>query len=154
MPPYYGVRGTWWTSDRLGFGAEFTHTKVYASDATKRDNGFSVLEMTDGLNVLVANVMYRWPNGSAWTPYVGGGLGINVPHIEVTTAGGRTFEYQFGGPSAALVAGVSYSFNDHWAAFGEYRGVYSRVDTDLESGGNLKTNVITNAINIGVSYRF
>lgn len=155
MPPYYGLRGTWWQSERLGFGLEFTHSKVYASDGTLARNGLETLEFTDGINVLTANVMYRIPNQSAFTPYVGAGLGFNMPHVEFKAVGGaETFEYQIGGPSAALSAGVSYKLNETWALFGEWRGIYSKIDVDLDGGGSLKTNVITNSVNIGLSYTF
>lgn len=155
MPPYYGLRGTWWRDERLGFGLEFTHSKVYASDGTLARNNLETLEFTDGVNVLTANVMYRIPNQTAFTPYFGAGLGINMPHVEFKAAGGaETFEYQFGGPSAALAAGVSYRLNETWSVFGEWRAIYSKIDVDLEGGGNLKTNVITNSVNLGVSYTF
>jgi lipid A oxidase len=55
MPPYYGVRGTWWKNETLGFGLEFTHAKVYAPDSEKAAIGFSDLEFTDGLNILTVN---------------------------------------------------------------------------------------------------
>lgn len=154
MPPYYGLRFTWWQNENLGFGVEFNHAKVYASDRTMADNGFDTLELTNGLNIFTANVMYRWPGGSAFTPYVGAGIGFNVPHVEVQTTGPKTFEFQFGGLSAAILAGVSYSLNENWALFGEVRSAYSKVDADLKGGGNLRTNIVTNAVNIGVSYRF
>ncbi|MCR8724730.1 outer membrane protein [Frigidibacter sp. ROC022] len=154
MPPYYGVRATWWKSDRLGFALEFNHAKVYAPDSEKAAAGFTTLEFTDGINIFTGNVMYRFPNDSAWTPYVGAGLGISVPHVEVTTSGGRTFNYQIGGPAATLIGGVSYAFNDKWAMFGEYKMTYSRNDVDLDNGGYLKTNIVTNALNLGISYKF
>ena len=156
MPPYYGFRATWWRNDGpLGFAVDFNHTKVYASDKTMRDNGFKTLEFTDGLNILTADVLYRWQNAGRWTPYVGAGLGIAVPHVEVqTTSGPKTFKYEYGGPAVAAVAGVSYRLTDHWSMFGEYKGVYSRNDVDLEGGGYLKTNIVTNALNLGVSYSF
>ena len=31
MPPYWGLRGTWWRSDTFGVALEFTHAKVYAT---------------------------------------------------------------------------------------------------------------------------
>ncbi len=153
-PPYYGLRATWWRSDRLGFAIDYNHAKVYASDATKAANGFSTLEFTDGLNIITADVLYRWKGEGRWTPYVGAGLGISVPHVEVTTSGGRTFKYEYGGPAVALLAGVSYTMNDRWSLFGEYKGTYSQNDVDLDNGGNLKTNVVTNALNLGISYNF
>lgn len=155
MPPYYGVRATWWRSERLGYGVEFTHNKVYASASTLATSGFSTLEFTDGLNVFTANVMYRWPkDGRRWTPYVGGGVGVSVPHVEVTSTGGSVFEYQYGGPAATAIAGVSYKLGDRWSAFGEYKFTYTMNDVDLGSGGNMKMKVATNAINLGLSWSF
>ncbi|MBS8226998.1 outer membrane protein [Vannielia litorea] len=158
MPPYYGIRATWWRSANLGFGAEFTHTKVYASDATLADNGFDRLELTDGLNIITANVLYRWPGKWAsgrLTPYVGAGLGVAVPHVDITPTGGeKTFEYQFTGPAARWMAGASYAINDTWSVFGEYQGTYSANKGDLEGGGEWESNIVTNAINIGLSYNF
>ena len=154
-PPYYGARATWWRSDRLGYGVEFTHAKVYASDSTLATSGFSVLEFTDGLNVITANVMYRWPReGRRWTPYVGAGLGISVPHVEVTSTGGSVFEYQYAGPAATAIAGVRYALNDRWAVFGEYKFTHTRNEVDLGSGGTMKMKINTNAINVGVSWSF
>ncbi len=159
MPPYYGLRGTWWTpgNPNLGFGLEFTHNKVYADDATLRDNGLNTLEFTDGLNLVTANVWYRWPG--AWangnlTPYVGGGVGVAIPYVEFATAGGSTFEYQMTGAAVQAVAGIKYNLSDSWAIFGEYKGTYSMNEADLSNGGTLSTDIVTNAINVGVSFSF
>jgi lipid A oxidase len=38
--------------------------------------------------------------------------------------------------------------------FAEYKGNYSFVDVDIDSGASLKTNILTHAINLGVSYKF
>ncbi|MCA8884843.1 MAG: outer membrane beta-barrel protein [Rhodobacteraceae bacterium] len=155
MPPYYGFRGTWWRSDTLGYGVEFNHAKVYSDDGTRRDNGFETLEFTDGLNILTANVMRRFPSESrSWTPYAGGGLGVSIPHVEVTTSGGKTFNYQLAGPAVTWVAGVKYPLTDTWSVFGEYKGTYSMNKVDLDNGGDLETNIVTNALNVGVSFSF
>ncbi|MEM1386499.1 MAG: outer membrane beta-barrel protein [Pseudomonadota bacterium] len=158
-PPYYGFRATHWTgrNTRLGFGVDFSHNKVYADDATLANNGFSRLEFTDGINTLTANVWYRWPGqwaDGALTPYVGAGAGLSIPHVDVRTSGGSTFEYQITGPAVQVVAGVKYNINDNWALFGEYKGTYSENDADLDNGGTLSTNIVTNAINLGVSFSF
>ena len=157
-PPYYGIRATWWRNENWGFGGEFTHTKVYASEDTLDDNGFDNLELTDGLNIITANVLYRWPGQlvkGKLTPYVGGGLGIAVPHVDITPTGGEeTFEYQLTGPAARWLAGASYAINDRWSVFGEYQGTYSSNKGDLEGGGEWESDIVTNAINFGVSYSF
>lgn len=155
MPPYWGARATWWMSDTIGFGFDFTHAKVYANDATLTATGFDRLEFTDGLNILTLNAYRAWPlAGKAFTPYVGAGLGISVPHVDISSAGGTTLGYQLTGPAATWVAGVSYEINDQWSVFGEYKGSYSMNEVTLGSGGTLSTNIITSAIDIGVSYSF
>lgn len=155
-PPYYGLRGTWWRDGgRLGFGLEFTHSKVYATNATLAASGFSRLELTNGVNVLTGNVMYRWdaPDRN-WTPYAGAGFGMAIPHVEVSSAGGVTYEYQVTGPAARWVLGVSRDLSERWKLFGEYNGTYSMHDADLSNGGTLKTDLVTNAVNVGVAFRF
>lgn len=157
-PPYYGLRGTWWNTERSGWALELTHAKVYAPAAERAPLNFSRLEFTDGLNLITANYMRRWPG--KWgnvTPYVGAGLGIALPHVDVTTTGGaRTYGYQMTGPAARLIAGASYKFNDRWNMFGEYQFTMSSHKATLQggAGGTLNTRIVTNAINIGVGYSF
>jgi len=154
-PPYYGLRATWWRNDTLGFGVEFNHAKVYADDETLAESGLSRLEFTDGLNFLTINVFRRWPDAlGSVTPYVGGGLGVSVPHVEVTGGGSETFEYQLTGPAVAFVAGASYPISDRWSVFGEYKGTYSMNTAELDGGGTLETDIVTNAFNLGVSFDF
>ncbi|MBA4786302.1 MULTISPECIES: outer membrane protein [Pseudorhizobium] len=158
-PPYWGVRGTYWFGEGqlsdLGVSLDFSHAKVYADDETLAKSGWSHFEMTDGINLLTLNALYRFPiEGTRFTPYIGAGAGINVPHIEVTRASGQTSEYQFGGATLQAQAGVKYDISDRWAAFVEYKGNYSWVDVDIDSGASLKTEVITNAVNLGVSFKF
>jgi lipid A oxidase len=154
-PPYYGIRATWWQSETLGFGVELNHTKIYADDATLESTGFEHFEFSDGLNIVTVNVTRRWPDAlGALTPYLGGGVGVAVPHVELTVPDSDTFEYQLTGPAVALFAGASYPISDRWSVFGEYKGTYSVNSASLDTGGSLETNVVTNAINFGVSFDF
>lgn len=154
-PPQYGIRATWWQDGAYGFGVELNHTKVYSDDETRATNGYDVLEFTDGLNILTVNGFRRWQDAfGGITPYVGGGVGISVPHVEVTKNGSETFGYQFGGPAVAWMAGATYPINDRWSVFGEYKGTYSINSVDLDSGGTLETNIITNSLNFGVGFNF
>lgn len=156
MPPYYGFRATIWREGGLGFGVDFNHAKVYADDATLTNNGLQTLEFTDGVNFLTANVWKRWENPSSkWTPYVGAGIGLAIPHVEFQSLQGpKTEGYQVTGPAIQAVGGIKYSFNETWAIFGEYKGTWSKHDADLTGGGSLETTLITNALNIGISYSF
>lgn len=158
MPAYFGFRGIWWLNDfekpNWGVSLDFTHAKVYG-DLSKTP-GWSHFEFTDGLNMLTLNALYRFQDSNRnWTPYVGLGAGINVPHVEVTRASGRTFDYQFGGASLQAQAGVSYQFDKHWSTFVEYKGNYNFVnDVSIDSGDTLKTRVFTHALNFGISFSF
>ncbi|MEM1450668.1 MAG: outer membrane beta-barrel protein [Planctomycetota bacterium] len=152
-PPYYGFRATYWRESGFGYGLEFTHAKVYADDASRARAGFERFEMTDGLNLVTVNGMYRWDDPARrWTPYVGAGFGIAVPHVDVQSAAGRTFGYQATGPVGRVVGGISYRIADAWTLFAEYEGTYSTHDVDLDSGGGFRTDIITNAMNVGVSF--
>lgn len=157
MPPYWGLRGTWWRSDTFGVALEFTHAKVYVNEDDRDDAGFETLEFTDGINLLTVNAMRRWPE--QWgkiTPFVGAGVGVSVPHVEVATTGGSddTFEYQYTGPAVRLLAGASYPINDRWSVYGEYQFTYSWNEADLDGGGSLNTDIKTNALNVGLSLKF
>lgn len=153
-PPYYGLRVTKWDTPTFGYGLDFTHNKVYPQDG-ELPAEFDRLEFTDGLNTLTANAYYRWDAGlGTITPYVGGGVGITVPHVEVITSDSRTLGFQYTGPAATVIAGASMPINDQWSVFGEYKGTATFNEGDLDTGGTIETDIFTNALNIGVSFNF
>ena len=155
-PPYYGIRATIWSSSEFGYGLDFTHNKIYPKSLPP---SYDRLEFTDGLNTLTVNAYRRWKNGIAGlTPYVGGGVGLAIPYVEVVrnvkNSETSTFEYQVTGPAVALIAGASYPINNKWSVFGEYKSTYSQNKADLDDGSTLETNIVTNAVNLGLSFRF
>ena len=153
-PPYYGIRATKWQTSGFGYGLDFAHSKIYSPDAD-RPAPYSVLEFTDGLNTLTVNAYRRWDGAFGdVSPYVGGGVGVAIPHVEVTNGSSETLGYQYTGPAATVIAGASYPINDQWSVFGEYKGTYSSNTADLDTGGTLETDVVTNAVNLGVSFNF
>lgn len=153
-PVYAGVRATMWRSSSFGIGLDYAHNKVKPPAGTL-PAGFSALEFTDGLNTWTINGYRRWQNGlGRATPYVGAGIGLSVPGVEVRYLGSDTFEYQLTGAAATWLAGVSYPLSDKWAVFGEYKGTYTSNAVKLQGGGTLKANILTNALNVGVSFRF
>jgi len=159
MPPYYGLRYTNWLGGDWGIAVDFTHSKVYSDDETRTATNFEVLEFTDGINVFTVNAVRRFQSSGKWTPYVGGGIGLSVPHVEVQVndSAEKTFEYQYGGPAVQLHGGVEYSVSYKWSVFAEYKFNYVMLGVNLDGPGEnnfLETNVITNALNIGVSYEF
>ena len=156
MPPYYGARAMWWRDSGIGFGIELTHAKAYAP-AAEMPAGFTRLEFTDGHNIVTANVMKRWPGRwgkGKFTPYVGAGLGVAVPHVDITENGNRTYGYQLTGPAAKLMAGVKYDFNHRWAVFGEYQFAWTENKAELAGGGSIEGRILTNALNVGLAVKF
>ena len=139
----------------FGFGAELTHAKVYANQETRAKSGFERLEFTDGLNIITANVM--WQKQFAGSPirmHSGVGLGIALPHVDITGNGLREYGNQLTGGAVRLIGGISYPISNRMSVVAEYNGTYSQNNVDLGDQAGLKTNIITNAINIGLSLSF
>lgn len=156
MPPYYGVRATWWLDQmpEVGLAIDFTHSKVTASPLPA---GFTKLEFTDGINFLTANALYRYDMGNGFTPYAGVGIGVSIPHVEVegpAVNNTSTLEYQATGIAAQGLVGVDYKLDENWSVFGEYKMTYGVVDADLNGGGSLSTDIISNQVIFGVTYKF
>jgi lipid A oxidase len=160
MPPYWGVRGTYWLSraSPWGIALEFTHAKAMGQIDFATDGVYDKLEFSDGNNLLMLNLMYRF--NPVWqgrfVPYVGIGAGFTIPHVEVTLDGvaQRTFEYQWAGAAAQGLAGLEYKLSESWSMFAEGKIAYSHIDADLANGGSLKTYLWSPAIAVGLTYRF
>ena len=152
MPPYYGVRATYWLDMNPAFGLslEFTHAKVKADPVPAP---FTTLEFTDGINFLTLNGIYRHDLGTALTPYVGVGAGLSIPHVEVSAPGTPdTREYQITGAAVQAFVGADYRITQNWSAFAEYKFSYGQVDADLQAGGSLETDIISNQFILGITY--
>ena len=172
--PYYGARATYWpdASPDWGIMLDYTHAKVRAEGSAKVktsgtyqgapapnkmrvSDAFSRFEFTDGLNMMTLNAVRKLPPLGAARPYVGAGIGLAQPHVEVTGPGfPKTFEYQVTGVAAQVLAGISVPVGRRVSLFGEYKLSYAGVDADLAKGGHLSTSVWTNHLLVGASLRF
>jgi lipid A oxidase len=159
MPPYWGAKAAFWRDNGWGWGLEYTHTKAYAPDSEMAPE-FSRLEFTDGHNLVTLNVHRRWQGqwmDGKLTPFVTGGVGLAFPHVDIqpTYAGApHTYGYQVTGPAVRLGAGVSYALTDRINLYSEYQFTWSDNEVDLDGGGTLNTEIKTNALNFGVTYKF
>lgn len=153
-PAYYGVRFTKWFKKNKGYSLDFTHTKVFADKEILEKNGFDTLEFSDGLNVLTVNYLTRYPGFHHL--YWGLGVGVTVPHVEIqrTTSANKTYEYQFGGYAFQGQIGFEKNVTRKLGAFVEYKFNYTLNDVDMTGGGSLKTNIVVNAVNVGMNYKF
>jgi lipid A oxidase len=171
--PYYGARFTYWPDalPNWGFMFDLTHAKVRAKEgATVTYSGtasgsdqighiFDRLEFTDGFTLLTVNGMYRFEPMDRFRPYVGAGLGINIPHVEVTGAGGgpasglpTTFEYTYGGLAAQALAGVDIKLTKHISLFTEYKFSWAGVNAPLSDPAyRIRTDLFTHHVLVGAS---
>ena len=161
MPPYWGVQASYWLNPGPGWGVglDYTHTKAYAPLNFATDPVYRHLEFTDGNNLLLFNVMYRFAPiaDGRLLPYVGIGGGVAIPHVEVKLKafpGQDTWEYQLAGGAGQVLGGFEYRLANSWSVFAEGKLSYSHLDTDLEGGGQLKTYLWTPQLLVGISYRF
>lgn len=158
MPPFWGARVTYWTDrwENWGGAIDFAHSKVYADLTGGVAGVYDTLEFTDGLNLLTANILYRYPNSSRFTPYVGIGAGLSIPHVEVefVSTGDETLEYQVTGPAVQGLIGVDIALTENVSTFVEYKANYSWNEADLTNGGSLETNILSNQFIVGLTYKF
>jgi lipid A oxidase len=158
-PFYLGVFATYWVNPgpSWGFQFDYVHAKMYSrfgSGTPTVASVFQHFEFTDGLNLLTAHLMYRWQYGR-FRPFVGAGLGIAFPHVEITTIDPTipvTFEYQYTGLAAAALVGVDYKLTDSFSLFTEYKLTYTHIDSTPVGGGKLETDALTHHLMFGLIY--
>lgn len=154
-PPLWMVRGTQWLDNDYGWGIQVTHNKAYAGSDFKLENNIETLEFTDGLNTFMATGSKRWVD-ERFTTYIGGGVGLNFPHVEYREdiLDELVAEFQITGISAGAFAGIEYAISDHWSVYNELGVQGSQINADIGGYGNLSTSLVTPAIFLGLSYRF
>lgn len=127
-PLYYGARiQRWMEGGRFGTMVDFTHSKAYAPMTTdtkftgtldgkpapelvKVQDYFSKLEFSHGHNMLTLNGLMRLGSFGQFSPYVGIGGGISLPHSELhlKTDPTRTYEYQYTGLNGQALLGMEF----------------------------------------------
>jgi lipid A oxidase len=178
-PIYYGVRIAYWLrrGASAGLAFDFTHTKMFAElDDTVQTTGtragtpvtgaqplratFDRLSFSHGHNLLTVNALLRWPLGpdsaTGSRPrihlYGGVGLGLAIPHVEVSLAGSSTDEYQVTGPALQALAGVSVPVLGRLALLAEYKLDHARLEGRLAGGGTVEAKPWTHQLAIGLSF--
>ncbi len=197
-PVYYGIRTTAW-SGGSPFGAmlDFTHSKTISQrgqeielsgtrngqrmpDRAKVDDVFRHLEFSHGHNTLVLNGLVRLADlVPQFGPYVGGGIGVALPHTEVGFRDGepRTYEYQFVGPAAQALVGMELRlprvslFVEYKFTIAHYQAPMTQRDGgwfpedflrqltgywrgDVPAGGLLTTTLASHQVAAGLGVRF
>jgi hypothetical protein len=167
-PVYYSGRFTYFLTaiPWLGIGGEWTHNKAIADvDQLVGINGgtpvplsvlMSRLEMTNGLNVALANIVVRHPvaigsTGDRLSLMGFAGLGVAVPHVETVFAGATKFEYQVTGLGWQVGGGVEWRLVKGLSAIADLRVTSGRQRLDLGTGTLTGTFTSTQA-DFGVAW--
>jgi hypothetical protein len=171
-PPYDGLRGIYWLPhSHLGIMGDFTHIKAEAilnsilEQSGIRDGQavpatgplwttFRTLEFTHGFNLITLNVVRRGGLGRGnLVAYVGAGLGLAYPHVEMQRSGmpaeSRTYEYQIAGPAMQVLGGLEWRFGQRLSLFVEYKLSCAAISGTLKGGGSLETNLCTHQLLAG-----
>jgi len=150
-PIYYGARVVrWFGEGRTGTMVDFTHSKAIAElenstefkgllngaeapQAAKLGDVFRRLEFSHGHNMLTLNGLMRLADlHPRLSPYVGLGVGINLPHSEIQMRADnkRTYEYQMTGPVLQGLVGLEFRV-PRMSYFIEYKFSFASYDAPL-----------------------
>lgn len=141
--------------------------KTYES-AVDEDGGFIETKAKWNVQTLFANLYYDFRNSTAFTPYVGAGLGLGFINNSYKTGGHDPFdgyeEWASKSKTNTVFAwnvgvGCSYAFNENFSADLAYRFVglgYNEVSTRMDDGTKLKigTSPYMNEFSLGLRFTF
>jgi hypothetical protein len=170
-PLYYGIRGGYLFTSGFGIEGEFIHSKVFAHldtpvdargnlrdvpvDAAVAPNVvFLEYGVSHGVNLLLANLVRRQSLHQRLDLVLRGGAGSAFPHPEIRVFDRSLHEYQPGGLSLQIAAGLEFPLTSHWAALGEYKFTATRVRFELPPSGSVETLFRTNHFVTGLKLRF
>ena len=118
-------------------------------DITSYNNLYGSLNEGDlKKNSLMVNAFYDVDTGSAWTPFVGAGMGwskidIDAPNLNDSDSDDDVFAYQF-------IGGVAYAFNEQWSVDAQYR-FKGTSDASID-GADFDVN--SNDVMVGLRFSF
>ena len=118
-----------WPQQMLPLRAEIEFAMRGNSEKTWSDGGVNVRDVNGTWNnsTLFANLFWDFHNDSAFTPYIGAGLGLafNYTGYDFTTNSGDKFsaDDRFTNFAWNVGVGASYSFNENLAIDASYRFV-------------------------------
>lgn len=105
---------------------------------------------------VMVNAVYSLGQTGAFTPYIGGGLGLVTEiDFDVPSGGGEIEFNDRGGLAGQIFAGASYSITDRTSVYGELRYFDAGSRTlSSEGGATLDADYATIDILFGASLRF
>lgn len=142
-PQYFGYRGGWFPSAdaRVGIEGEVTHLKVYAAEGALGPlvQRFSI---SHGLNLVLANVVWRRPLGKGVRLTARGGAGLAIPHGESLILGVYQEQYEISSAAFQGALGAEKRFRQHITAFGEFKLTTASPKVHV-SGGTIEGRYVS-----------
>ncbi len=141
--------------DSMRFEAEVTYhhadiRSVKVSGVTVPGNG------SFASTAYMANAFYDLPTESAWSPYIGGGIGLAYIHMETNSGVGNTSSNSSPQFAWQGMAGIGYSPssvpNTQWTL--GYRYLATNDPEFSGTGTNVITSYSTHNLELGAKFRF
>lgn len=147
-----------WPQYMLPFRAEL-EVALRGNSETKEDSAWGSSEMTSNSTTLLANFYYDFHNSSAFTPYVGAGLGLAFNYLGVdikdrSTGLGSSVDDRSTNFAWQVGAGVAYAFTDNLSVDASYRYLDLGY-TEVEGYGyNVSTRPYNHEVSLGLRFGF
>ena len=157
-----GAIGVKW-NDRLRAEVELSHSSWSVTDVLVKQKGTSLEKATGSISAtyLMGNVWLDIPTQSAFTPYVGGGLGLGWASADSPFFGGLSWGYGSGekaGLAYQLGAGVKFTLSDKLDLDLGYRfkGLTGIDFNNIGDGGGTYDGAVlySHNIQLGLTYHF
>ena len=144
---YTGLGFGWWVNPNFAVDFEYA-----INDADFKNSSFRSGHEWESVSVGVSGRWFFGDQGSAWRPYVMGGVGA-VRHAAYSAS----IQQSGWDPMATLGGGVQYNFNDRMALRGELAGRYDRDNNSLRgqyAGAGDYNHFVDGIVSVGLTIGF
>ena len=144
---YTGLGIGWWVNPNLAVDVEYGH-----SNADFKNNSFRAGHEWESISLGVTGRWFFGDQGSAWRPYVLGGVGA-LRHAAYS----GTMQHNGWDPMATVGGGVQYNFNERVALRGELAARYDHDNNSLRGqfpGAGDHNHFVDGIVSVGLTIGF
>ncbi|HET9033465.1 MAG TPA: OmpA family protein [Dokdonella sp.] len=141
---YTGLGIGWWVSPNFAVDAEYA-----INNADFKNNSFRAGHEWESVSLGVTGRWFFGDQGSAWRPYVLGGLGA-VRHAAYS----GTIQHNGWDPMATVGGGIEYNFNERMALRGEIAARYDHDNNSLRGqfpGAGDHNHYVDGIVSVGLT---
>jgi hypothetical protein len=153
-PLYYGLRGGYMIGPRIGVEGEFIHVKVFGRvEDLPPALQVQQYNVSHGLNLLLANFVFRRVLTDRFDLALRGGIGIGIPHPEIRMLGEALEKYQIRGAAFQTSGGIEFKLASRLLWLGEYKFTGTNPRFELRSS-RIENRFLTHHFVTGLGIRF